>query len=562
MINKIINEQKSIELKKIASKYNLIDIENNLDVFIITNKDYIAHMLFIGSFSAGKSALLNKYLGKSVLVESQIPETAYATELVFSEDEKKIACLNNGEELDFEHVRSKEDISYLKYFINSETLKINSDYIVVDTPGFDSGLERHNYALVKYIDKGTGYVLVIDSDKGTISESAINFLKEVSQYSDDIAIIINKIDKKLPKDIIEITEHINNIIIANLGFEIPIKCTSIYNDDVFEVLNNIITSFDAQILYDKNITSQLYKNKNMIIDALELIKNHEVCDVDEIEIEIENRKKAKEQLFDSINKEESNIKNKVRNDIKSNIVETIKNDLNRQAESLSRQLLIGAEALQNAILSIIRPVLVNEIEKYSSEISDKIVDSISCFDSNLISKDIKLDEVLINIHNKLNDFKQSGQINNSETIKKIMDQGNVKLKSIGCNKNLYRTVTSIVAITTSVINPILEILIVFLPEIINVVKSIFGKSPQEEALEIVVNQIIPQLINKLKIEIDEPLNEIEQIMCENVRQNIDELIKIENTALQIAIENKKDTIKSYEDRIKEIDLDLSLVREI
>ena len=98
--------------------------------------------------------------------------------------------------------------------------------------------------------------------------------------------------------------------------------------------------------------------------------------------------------------------------------------------------------------------------------------------------------------------------------------------------------------------------------LIVLIKSIFGKSPQEEALEIVVNQIIPQLINKLKIEIDEPLNEIEQIMCENVRQNIDELIKVENTALQIAIENKKDTIKSYEDRIKEIDLDLSLVRGI
>ena len=39
MINKIINEQKSIELKKIASKYNLIDIENNLDVFIILDMD-------------------------------------------------------------------------------------------------------------------------------------------------------------------------------------------------------------------------------------------------------------------------------------------------------------------------------------------------------------------------------------------------------------------------------------------------------------------------------------------------------------------------------------------
>ena len=81
--------------------------------------------------------------------------------------------------------------------------------------------------------------------------------------------------------------HIDNIIVNNLGFEIPIICTSIYNDDVFDVLNNIITNFDAQILYEKNMTSILQKNKNMIIDALELIKKHEVCDVDEIEIEID-----------------------------------------------------------------------------------------------------------------------------------------------------------------------------------------------------------------------------------------------------------------------------------
>ena len=223
MIDKSKNEERLLVLKEIAEKYNLIDIIDKLNCFEILNRDYCAHILVVGSFSAGKSALLNKYIGKSVLEESQAPETAFATELKFSENERLVAEYIDGtkiENLDFNVLKSDADkISNLICYVNSENIKLHPDYIMVDTPGFDSGVERHNKALIKYIPQGTAYILVIDSDKGTLSESTLNFLKEVNCYSNDIGIIINKCDKKIPTEVEKVKNHIKNMLLAHTGFD-------------------------------------------------------------------------------------------------------------------------------------------------------------------------------------------------------------------------------------------------------------------------------------------------------------------------------------------------------
>ena len=183
MINKQKNDERVELLRKIGDKYQLSDIGTNVDDFKKTNAEYHAHILMVGGFSAGKSALLNKYIGKSVLNESQSPETAFASELKFSENERVLAVLKDGnieEVVDVNSLSSEsEKISNLVYYVDSENIKLHADYTMVDTPGFDSGLERHNQALMQYIGKGTAYILVVDCEKGTVSESALNFLNEI-----------------------------------------------------------------------------------------------------------------------------------------------------------------------------------------------------------------------------------------------------------------------------------------------------------------------------------------------------------------------------------------------
>ena len=281
MINKENNNNKAIEVKKIAEKYGLASMVIELDAFINMNNNYKIHILMIGGYSAGKSALLNKYIGKSILKENQQPETDIATELYFSENEKIIANLLDGNK---KEIFSTEDIDInktknIEYYLNSQNINENSDYIMVDTPGFDSGIEKHNKALMQYIDHKTAFIVVVDCEKGTVSESTLKFINEISNYSMDIAIIINKCDKKIEEEVQKIKEHIENLLLSSTGRTFPITCTSIYDDNVENKIKELIKTFNPQYLYDKHITSELNKKCNSIIEALEIIKSNETCDV-------------------------------------------------------------------------------------------------------------------------------------------------------------------------------------------------------------------------------------------------------------------------------------------
>ena len=77
-IEKMIEVSDKYEIEKLKEEFKLLLKESN---------EFKINILFIGSFSAGKSALLNRLIGKNILEESQAPETAIATELYNSEEE-------------------------------------------------------------------------------------------------------------------------------------------------------------------------------------------------------------------------------------------------------------------------------------------------------------------------------------------------------------------------------------------------------------------------------------------------------------------------------------------
>ncbi len=99
----------------------------------------------VGNFSTGKSTLLNRFLGSSVLPTGITPETSLATELHYSANERIEAFSNNDEKTEsFElNERSFEAIkdnatkySYLKVYLNNEALKDSAPLVFVDMPGF------------------------------------------------------------------------------------------------------------------------------------------------------------------------------------------------------------------------------------------------------------------------------------------------------------------------------------------------------------------------------------------------------------------------------------------
>lgn len=563
MIDKSKNEERLLVLKEIAEKYNLIDIIDKLNCFEILNRDYCAHILVVGSFSAGKSALLNKYIGKSVLEESQAPETTFATELKFSENERLVAEYIDGtkiENLDFNVLKSDADkISNLICYVNSENIKLHPDYIMVDTPGFDSGVERHNKALIKYIPQGTAYILVIDSDKGTLSESTLNFLKEVNCYSNDIGIIINKCDKKIPTEVEKVKNHIKNMLLAHTGFDYPIITTSIHDLDILEKLNELVESFDVNYLYDKNVTSELVYIKELIEDSLVIIQDNESCDLSELDNEINLREKAKTELINSIDSKKAKIKSEIRGNMKNKIISLVRNGLTNQADYLATGALISAESLQQRVIEIVRPILITEVEEYSEVAIDAFVNKLEVSLLKSFDEELDLEQIIKSVYEKIKGIIDSGKFNISNRSIFELDS-NKKFNSMSAK--LYKTISTAIAISTNVLAPIIELLIVFLPDLVNLFKSIVSDSREEKAKKIILNEIIPQIIAKLHNELDVPLQDVEEAAINGVVLTIQELIDTENNALAILKSKKQEKIDSYDNKVLNIQKDIELIKGI
>lgn len=576
MINKQKNDERVELLRKIGNKYQLSDIGTNVDDFKATNAEYHAHILMVGGFSAGKSALLNKYIGKSVLNESQSPETAFASELKFSENERVLAALKDGnieEVVDVNSLSSEsEKISNLVYYVDSENIKLHADYTMVDTPGFDSGLERHNQALMQYIGKGTAYILVVDCEKGTVSESALNFLNEIINYSTDIAVVITKCDKKIPSEVEKIREYISNMLLANTGMELPVITTSIFDEEVVEKLNKLVVGFDAQYLYDKNITSQVDYIKELLVKSLTVIQSSASCDTKTIEEEIARREEAKNVLLKNIETKRRKIRSDVRNTMKSTIIADVENALESRVNILARVVVASPTMLQQRIVEIVRPILIRHIEEYTEISAVSFVNDLNVSSLDNFGEDINLEETLTNIYEKIKDMtdrkmikkpnlEKVGVLPDTESKMGLGSKADVESKT-GSGNTIYRSITSALAITTSAITPIIELLIVFLPDIINLVRWLCSESQEEKAANAIRTEVIPEVISKMNDELDAPLQDIESQMIEGVVATIQELIDTENKALEVAKTQLNNELEKHSNFLNDIQEDIEFVKGV
>ena len=163
--------KKIAEIKNIINKYDL-DFNQEDKETIEEIEKFTLKVLMLGVFNAGKSTLLNKYLGeKRILKVNSEAETAVPCELKYSTDEKTLVHKTNGEIIrklrDF-NVSAEEGagIEYLEKFLDIKKLKDLGDIILVDMPGLDSSNDAHEKAIDNYISAGAYYILLTDPENG------------------------------------------------------------------------------------------------------------------------------------------------------------------------------------------------------------------------------------------------------------------------------------------------------------------------------------------------------------------------------------------------------------
>lgn len=546
-------------LFNISSNYAINGFGENVSTTEGNIKDFDIKVLFVGHFSAGKSALLNRLIDKGeILTEDQSPQTAVAAELVWAEKEQLEVFYNNKnvEILSVIQTPSDNNIDHLKYSINSPYMKDLQDFTLVDTPGFDSGLEKHNKALSSYIGYGSAYALVISTEKGTVDTNAFKFINELSTYSNNFVIFLNKTDKHTPDDVDRIVDEVTKSIEPE-GITAKVVPISKYDNDAAEKIVSSILTFNAQDSFDRQskklLLSQAQEMTTVLVNMREQLDSLDTFNYDK---QIEDLKKDKDQLFRIFRKNKADLNNEI-SEIVQDIKSQIKSALVLESDNITRLISSrDSKAVEAVIIETIRPIIVQNMKASSIGSVNSLLGN---FNSSFADSDNILNEMTVNIASKTKDLIESGAF---EKIKNALNEKVENRRTSENSKMAYQVVTGVLAAATSVLNPVLEILIILAPNVLDFVRAIFSGSAEKEAKENFISSSIPQILIQLHAPLTNAVQENQNNIADYLENELNEKVKIIEESIN-QIENTKNIEQeTFNNEKKKLDDDISTLRGI
>lgn len=548
----MVNQKKYLdqlsELELIVKKYG---IEETISKKILQCREdmnqFSLKVLLVGGFNAGKSALLNTILDRDLFVEEQRPETTIATEVIYDNNEYIELFKDNGElkKCSFDEISdySPENYHHFTYHVHNDFLKKYPQYTLVDMPGFNSRIERHNKAIMQYANQGNAYILVIDCEDGEIKSSSLEFLKEIKQYENNLAIVISKVDKKPESHVKLVLDKVKKTAEHIFQKELVIVTTSKFNS-VEEQMNSILSTFDDQNIFEQTFKPMIAEIGQLVWTAIDKVAQSYNFDDSGIEREIKNRQNIKDQLVIQLVKERKKLSAKMKSQVKPSIIADVQNALYTNSASLAASATAGGDSFTRAVNNLLRPVLITSTQRYTEESFQEFIEQLDV--ASIVSEDRPM-EIVNGITTKY--------MTVTTGLQKI-------LETTDKSKGMYRVIAGALAISTTVVAPWLELIILFLPDILKLFGLIGQKNQMSDLKRKIELEIIPQVVSKISVEIEKSLEELEEDLIAEVEDKINGLIEVESEALKSALTMRKTMEVEYQKLQKETALDLAKLQNI
>ncbi|WP_025452943.1 dynamin-like GTPase family protein [Helicobacter pylori] len=273
----------------------------------------------VGNFSAGKSTLLNRFLGSSVLPTGITPETSLATELHYSANEHIEAFLSNDEktesfelnEQSFEAIKDNATkYSYLKVYLNNEVLKDSAPLVFVDMPGFDSPISSHTHAILEYLERGVHFVILTSVEEGNLTKRMVRELKNLLEFDKGLSFILSKTNLRTPSQVGEISRYIQEQIQDHLDLTTRLIHSNKDNNALLEVADTIDAEKLFSALYLKRLkflNSQLQNSLKSVMESFDYSKEKALEEIQALDLGVKDIEKTYEKLRANLEEEYSSV---------------------------------------------------------------------------------------------------------------------------------------------------------------------------------------------------------------------------------------------------------------
>lgn len=493
----------------------------------------------VGAFSSGKSSLINSLIGRELLPVDIPPETALATELHYSVNER-IEAVQENNSIDEYAIDDTDSVlenadkyKYMKMYINNNTIKELYPLVIVDMPGFDSPLDLHNKAILNYIDKGVHFVILTSIEDGIVTGSIIREISNLIEFGRDYSFFLSKVNLRSDQEVEIVTDKIRTELKQNFEFSGKIHLT---DDNGGRILNSVLAAIDPENLFVRVFEETLKDSFHSVIDTLNTSisslgksKDQNEDDILELQGGIASLEKKRSKLI-------ADARTKYSSSSIDRIINAVSSELSNSVDEMTQIALnVGQDALKQHVSETVRHTLITTIRGMMSEISSEVIDE---FSSELRTLRTEIPAISMD-DSRIDDFSLSA--------KRVFDKASSGLGQIANSRSknssggkVYKTITTVLSVTTTVIAPVLEIVLIFLPDII---KLFFGgsrkKQQEQRTREHIMTVIIPSVKMKLRTGILEVFN-----------NQLDELITDIGNSFEAPLQEKQKAIREIEEEYR------------
>ncbi|PTT97214.1 hypothetical protein DBR45_39675, partial [Pseudomonas sp. HMWF031] len=466
----------------------------------------------IGAFSAGKSSLLNAFLGENVLGIGLTPETELATELRYSNDPHLLAIRLDGssERLDVSALAGiktrANEFTHLQLYLDNPRLKASPSLVLVDMPGFGSSLANHNKAIAYYLPRGVHFIVVTSVEDGNITQSMLRQLDDLQTYGRDFTFLLNKVNLRSDEQVQEVAELIDEQIRINFVDTRPLVKVGLDGDvQLAEVLARLQPEQIVRQVFEdrlKDLTHSLLSQINLALTSLKKNQAENQHALSELANGIRQIERKRDGILEDL-------RDKQLDRAVDSCLNAVGRELdNAQSELVSAGLAGNQDAFSRIVSEVVRSSMTRTIKEQMDILSRSVVTDFAQAVGDLgksmgqFSNDPNwLGQITDRINRTLNKtgetlghWSKSLAERNTHELERLKKESGWK-EGNPLPKVSYQGLATVLAVTTSVVNPLIELAIIFLPQIL----AFFNEGRQREQLrQKVTNEIIPSVKRELR----------------------------------------------------------------
>lgn len=533
-----IGEVKNIISPLEISDNKLSEIQGN-----ITGAELIVPV--VGGFSAGKSTLLNSFLGNEILPTAVTPETALATELRYSDSNYIEAVTASGaverhQLADFARLKDNaQNFKNLRVYLNNENLKAIQPLVLVDMPGFDAPIENHNQAILNYLERGVFFVFLTSIEDGNITLSMKREIDNLQQIGKGFAFCISKTNLRAPDDVNAVQQKIAEQLEDDFDYTGQI---ALLDMDGGNNLKNILTAVNPDELFKLLFIDELRENYTGLIQSI----NVKISTFKSNRKEIEEALSALQNSLQGIEAKKQSAINDVEQrysrDSVSVINQAVTSAILQQKMRLVDLAINNQGAFERELNDITKNALLSAVQTRFRAISQDLIEEMG----NGINAQLATlpDGGLAGI--AMDVLANSG----ADAFGKV---ANTALKSISKAIMVNVTSTTLKALLGSVFG-IVGAVLLFLPEIISLfTKGEKERRQREQVEQAIINNVIPQIQQQLNTVLPDLMNQNITALINQVSEQFEEQLQQKRNEIEAAEAEKAAKAAELESTINELE---------